>query len=426
MNSKTPIRILFCESETALSVTVNKALHTKSALRLFQVKIVPHLSEAFHELDQTHIDLILVEDATDLERLHAHAPKTAIVALLPDADHQAAPTVVEKGAQEYFFESQIQDENFPAFLFRAAERASAQKQIRENEERFRLMIENASDVILILDGQGVVSYASPSTEHILSHAPTQLTGRNALDFIHRDDRLRFLDDFEQAFKNGDRLAFVQFRFRRPDEGWVHMEGRGRIVPDRSGQRVCILNSHDVSHRVKLEEELRSLSLKDELTGLHNRRSFISFLDQHLKMQGRAKQKALFVLFIDLDEFKWINDNLGHKVGDQALIGASHVLKSTFRDADIIARLGGDEFVVFLTEGLQPVNVEALKKRLFEGLAEWNAKEQRPYQLKMSVGVVQHDPVAHKTAQDLLTHADELMYKQKKEKKLISNSARPAP
>src|SRR5262249_23987073 len=153
-----------------------------------------------------------------------------------------------------------------------------------------------------------------------------------------------------AFEQGDRLPFVQFRFRFADEKWIHMEGRGRIVPDRSGQKVCILNSHDVSHRVKLEEELRSLSLRDELTGLHNRRAFVSFLDHQMKLAGRAKKKGLYLLFIDLDEFKWINDSLGHEEGDRALVGASHILRSTFRDADIIARLGGDEFVVLLSEG----------------------------------------------------------------------------
>jgi len=288
--------------------------------------------------------------------------------------------------------------------------------MHENEERFRLMIENASDVIFILDGSGVVSYASPSTQHILSHAPAALTGRNALDFIHRDDRLKFLDDFEKAFEQGDRLASVQFRFRRPDENWVHLEGRGRIVPDRSGNRVCILNSHDVSHRIKLEEELRSLSLRDELTGLHNRRSFVSFLDQQLKIRGRSKTKGLYLLFIDLDEFKGINDTLGHEEGDRALKGATQVLKNTFRDADIIARLGGDEFVVLLAETVPGMDMDNLKKRLLAGLDDWNRKENRPYQLKMSVGIVHHDPAIHKSTQEFLTHADGLMYEQKRNKK----------
>jgi diguanylate cyclase (GGDEF)-like protein len=123
----------------------------------------------------------------------------------------------------------------------------------------------------------------------------------------------------------------------------------------------------------------------------------------------------------LDEFKWINDNLGHETGDQALKGATQVLKNTFRDADIIARLGGDEFVVLLADSVQEVNVEGLKKRLFEGLADWNKKETRPYQLKMSVGVVQHDPKQHKSTQEFLTHADNLMYEQKRNKKRVPAS-----
>lgn len=415
--------MLLFETDSALSTAANKALHSSSALRLFQTQATSDFSTALNLIGNDSVDVLLIdadlEDHPDfslLKRLHHQNPKIPCVALLRETDQSESMHILENGAGDYFLEGQISDDIFPVLLLRSFERMRSQKIIHENEERFRLMIENASDVIFILDGSGVVSYASPSTQHILRHAPGDLTGRNALDFIHRDDRMKFLGDFEKAFEQGDRLASVQFRFRRADENWVHLEGRGRIVPDRSGKRVCILNSHDVSHRIKLEEELRSLSLRDELTGLHNRRSFVSFLDQQIKLRGRSKGKNLYLLFIDLDEFKWINDNLGHKVGDQALMGASQVLKNTFRDADIIARLGGDEFVVLLAENVRDVNVNGLKDRLWSGLANWNQKEMRPYQLKMSVGVVEHDPVAHKTTQEFLAHADHLMYEQKRQKK----------
>lgn len=424
MNSKhSLIRVLLFETDSALSTAANKALHSSPALRLFQTHTTSDPTHALKILESETIDLLLIDADLDdhpdfslLKRLHAQAPKIPCVALLRESDQKESMHILENGAWDYFLEGQISDDIFPVLLLRSYERMRSQKIIHDNEERFRLMIENASDVIFILDGTGVVSYASPSTQHILSHAPDDLTGRNALDFIHRDDRMKFLDDFEKAFDQGDRLASVQFRFRRADERWVHLEGRGRIVPDRSGKRVCILNSHDISHRIKLEEELRSLSLRDELTGLHNRRSFVSFLDQQMKLRGRTKSKNLYLLFIDLDEFKGINDTLGHKVGDQALIGASHVLKNTFRDADIIARLGGDEFVVLLAENVREVNVDGLKNRLWKGLADWNQKEIRPYQLKMSVGVVEHDPTAHKNTQEFLAHADHLMYEQKRKKK----------
>lgn len=430
-SSQTLIRVLLFETDSLLSAEANRVLHGKTALKLFHVITVSSLDTAYRVIEKEKVDMILLDlNPTDdpelvpLTRLRAHTPHLPVVALLHDEDQNNVLNVLDKGAQDYFFLNQVRDENFTAFLLRTSERLSSQKALRESEERFRLMIENASDVILILDGAGVVSYASPSTEHILNHPPAQLTGRNALDFIHRDDRLKFLDDFEKAFAKGDRLSFVQFRFRSPDERWIHLEGRGRIVPDQTGRKICILNSHDVSHRVKLEEELRSLSLRDELTGLHNRRSFVNYLDQQLKVAERTKKEQVYLLFIDLDEFKWINDNLGHKEGDRALVGASQILKNTFRDADIIARLGGDEFVVFLSETNRDLNVENLKKRLYEGVDDWNNKEQKPYRLKMSVGVVQHNPSERPRTESLLAQADELMYQQKREKKRGISSASP--
>jgi diguanylate cyclase (GGDEF)-like protein/PAS domain S-box-containing protein len=271
-------------------------------------------------------------------------------------------------------------------------------------------------VIVTLDAAGVVQYAGPSTKNVLSVRANDLTGKNWLDWMHRDDRKAFHEALEKVFQTGHPLPHLQFRFHKPDGSWLYMEGEGRLVNGPSGM-ICILNCHDVSHRVKLEEELRSLALRDELTGLHNRRSFVTFFEQQLKQSDRATKKSLYLLFIDLDKFKWINDNLGHKEGDRALIGAAQVLKTTFREADVIARLERDEFVVLLTEGQDLMNVEGLKKRLQDGLDAWNGKETRAYKLLMSVGVVHHDLRKRRPAEEILLEADELMYRQKREKKM---------
>jgi diguanylate cyclase (GGDEF)-like protein len=140
------------------------------------------------------------------------------------------------------------------------------------------------------------------------------------------------------------------------------------------------------------------------------------MDQQLKVAVRAGVKNLCLLMLDLDGFKGINDTHGHKEGDRALVEAAGILKNTFREADIIARLGGDEFVVFLTDSVGTAEVEMLKKRLSDGVEAWNRAEKRRYQLAMSVGAIHHDPAVHETPEDLLRHADELMYQQKRERK----------
>jgi diguanylate cyclase (GGDEF)-like protein len=161
-----------------------------------------------------------------------------------------------------------------------------------------------------------------------------------------------------------------------------------------------------------EEALVALSLVDELTGLHNRRRFFILTEQYLKVAVRTK-KSLLLLFIDMDNLKWINDNHGHNEGDQALIELANILKKTFRESDIIARIGGDEFVV-LSESTDE-NGEIVLTRLYENIKDHNAKSSRCYTLSISVGTTQFDPKSPVSIDELLSKADALMYAEKRNK-----------
>ena len=164
---------------------------------------------------------------------------------------------------------------------------------------------------------------------------------------------------------------------------------------------------------KGEEALLALSLIDELTGLYNRRRFFVLTDQYLKLSVRTK-KRLLLLFIDMDNLKWINDHHGHNEGDQALIDLANILKKTFRESDIIARIGGDEFVV-LSESTDE-NGEIVLTRLHENIKDYNAKRSRRYTLSISVGTTQFDPKYPVSIDELLSKADALMYAQKRKKR----------
>jgi len=163
---------------------------------------------------------------------------------------------------------------------------------------------------------------------------------------------------------------------------------------------------------KGEEALLALSLIDELTGLYNRRRFFVLTEQYLKLSVRTK-KRLLLLFIDMDNLKWINDHHGHNEGDQALIELANILKKTFRESDIIARIGGDEFVV-LSESTDE-NGETVLTRLYENIKDHNAKRSRRYTLSISVGATQFDPKYPISIDELLSKADALMYAQKRKK-----------
>jgi diguanylate cyclase (GGDEF)-like protein len=164
---------------------------------------------------------------------------------------------------------------------------------------------------------------------------------------------------------------------------------------------------------KGEEGLLALSLIDELTGLYNRRRFFILTEQYLRVAVRAK-KRLSLLYIDMDDLKWINDHCGHNEGDQALITLANILKKTFRESDIVARIGGDEFVV-LSE-ITDENGEILMTRLNENIKDYNAQGSRRYILSISVGTTQFDPNYPIPIDELLSKADALMYGQKRKRR----------
>ncbi|HJU73478.1 MAG TPA: GGDEF domain-containing protein [Gemmatimonadaceae bacterium] len=165
-------------------------------------------------------------------------------------------------------------------------------------------------------------------------------------------------------------------------------------------------------REQHEFELRALSLVDDLTGLHNRRGFLTLAEQQIKLARRNKRE-LVLLFIDMDDFKLINDRFGHQEGDLALQRAARVLRSTFRDSDIIARLGGDEFVVLAAETGTSASII---QRLRQELAARNETDAQRYTISFSVGAARFDPEAPPTIEELLRTADSMLYEQKRRRR----------
>jgi diguanylate cyclase (GGDEF)-like protein/PAS domain S-box-containing protein len=171
---------------------------------------------------------------------------------------------------------------------------------------------------------------------------------------------------------------------------------------------------DISERKRMEEELRSLSLRDELTGLYNRRGFMTLADRELKMADRMK-RGIFMLYADLDGLKTINDTLGHEVGDMAIRAAATVLQETFRGSDIIGRIGGDEFVI-VPIGIAGDNLDVITARLQKIIDKQNENINRNFKLSLSVGVAYYDPENSVTIDELLIKADAMMYEQKRNKR----------
>jgi diguanylate cyclase (GGDEF)-like protein len=172
-------------------------------------------------------------------------------------------------------------------------------------------------------------------------------------------------------------------------------------------------SKNISEREQLENELRALSLTDELTGLYNRRGFCSISEQQLKIANR-ENRGLLLLIADLDNLKKINDTLGHTEGDLVLVQTATILKKNSRESDIIGRLGGDEFAILAME-TPGINTESLTIRIKENIDASNANSNKSYKLSLSVGIVHYNPEQPCSIEELLSEADKLMYGQKRQK-----------
>jgi diguanylate cyclase (GGDEF)-like protein/PAS domain S-box-containing protein len=183
-------------------------------------------------------------------------------------------------------------------------------------------------------------------------------------------------------------------------------------PDGSISKLEIL--HDITERKQMEVKLQSAAVTDDLTGLLNRRGFFTLFEQHRKMADRNK-KRMSLMYLDVDGLKAINDELGHKAGDQALLDTADILRKAFRKSDVIARIGGDEFAVLLTEPSDADIDNIIINHIKDNLRIHNEQGNRKYELILSMGVTHYDPENPCLIDELMTLADDLMYEDKKKR-----------
>jgi diguanylate cyclase (GGDEF)-like protein/PAS domain S-box-containing protein len=171
--------------------------------------------------------------------------------------------------------------------------------------------------------------------------------------------------------------------------------------------------HSNEQRQQMINKLQTLSLRDDLTGLYNRRGFFTIAGEYLQLADR-KRTQMFLLFMDLDNLKWINDTLGHHKGDVALVNVAKILTKTFRKSDVKGRMGGDEFAIFPVDSTH-VGAKSAEDRLRSNIKVFNADKSNPFTLSVSMGIASYDPEHPCSIEELLVRADKLMYEEKRSK-----------
>ncbi len=265
------------------------------------------------------------------------------------------------------------------------------------------------DGMAIIDHTGVCIYLNDAYAKIFGHAdPTRLIGASWEMFYFEEELARMKEQIMPAvWRDGSWRG--EAMGQKLNGGTFPLEISISSVD--GGGLVQVVR--DITERKNLEETLRNSSLKDDLTGLFNRRGLLKQAAPYFDFARRQKEKLL-LLFIDLDGMKKINDEFGHNEGDNALIQTAAILNHTFRSSDIIARLGGDEFTVLVTD-LNASKEDAIA-RLNENLRAYNASEARSHKLSFSIGVATLEPERMACFEELLEQADQAMYEQKRMKR----------
>jgi diguanylate cyclase (GGDEF)-like protein/PAS domain S-box-containing protein len=313
--------------------------------------------------------------------------------------------------------SLIRDENGQPIGFRGitrdmTERNRTEEELKNTVSLLEATIESTNDGILVVDGQGKITRYNQKFVELWGIPDSILKTRDdnqAISYVlsQLKDPDGFIAKVNELYAHPDDESFDTLEFK--DGRIIERYSKPQWVDGKSIGRVW--NFRDVTQRKQGEERLRTLSLVDDLTGIYNRRGFLTLAEQELKLANRLK-RGMFLLFADLDDLKDINDTYGHQEGDRALIAVGNVIKETYRDPDIIARIGGDEFVVLAIEGASESSAENLRIRLNHNLGIFNARERRRYSLILSMGVVRYDPDHPASIEDLIAEADKRMYEEK--------------
>jgi diguanylate cyclase (GGDEF)-like protein/PAS domain S-box-containing protein len=274
---------------------------------------------------------------------------------------------------------------------------------------FAALFESAPEAIALLDENDHIIRINAEFTQLFGYSSDEAVGRNINDLIVPREFVAESSSLTARVAGGENVRAESVR--RHKDGHtisVAVAATPFRVADEPSKVYAMY--HDISARKRAEEELRALLLVDELTGLPNRRAFITLSEQALKLATRMYRDVLMI-FIDLDHLKSINDTWGHLAGDRALIDTARVLRESCREADIVARLGGDEFVALLTVDSDQT-AELICSRIKSRVDKHNRETQRGYSLSLSVGAIR-SRAEGAVLSELIAEADLALYEQKR-------------
>ncbi len=282
--------------------------------------------------------------------------------------------------------------------------------IAQSEKRFASLVQNASDIVTVIELDTTIRYASPASIRVLGYAPEELEGTRFAELVSPEDKTRVLSFLSSVGEDGH-TGLIEFRALHKEGHWVFVETLRTALQQDPNVRGIVLNTRDITERKQFEEQLSHQAFHDSVTNLANRALFRDRVTHALERQQRD-HKPVAVLFMDLDDFKTINDSLGHAAGDELLSQVGDRVRSALRAADTAARLGGDEFAILLEDGGEGIQAVDVADRLMQSLEAPFPLEGEEVFMRASIGIAVADDVREEgddPVEEILRNADVAMY-----------------
>lgn len=293
-------------------------------------------------------------------------------------------------------------------------RHQAESDLADKEARYRELFDYSQGLICIHDPNGIITTVNRAALSMLEYTEEELVGKNLRELVRDEHHPHFDAYLRQVTNEGLASGLLELQSKTGKSIILRFNN---ILAVEDGKEPYVLgHAQNVTELVEVQQQLKNLSLTDELTGLYNRRGFLALAEQQLKLESHnGTARGLSLLFADMDGLKAINDTYGHEAGSEAIATLAILLKSSVRDADVAARWGGDEFVV-LTIGAKGESPQMMVDRINERLDQYNSESGLPYRIACSIGVSQVDLDNDKTFEEMITAADEAMYAEKSRRK----------
>jgi diguanylate cyclase (GGDEF)-like protein/PAS domain S-box-containing protein len=437
-----PVRCDLQSCLSAIEQSLADLLETRGAHCVAETNCPPEAQPLVHTVNR------LVRDLGEISQFVLPLSRGELSAPLPSPDNRMAAPLMEMHERLSQLTRQTQEiahgdysqridfmgefsEAFNSMVVLLAEREQTLKDEIALRRQVEADLQNERDLLVSgpvitfrwgIDDDGSVEYVSPNISEFGYDAEEFLSGRRTYSsLVDPADYAWIVEDGNDKSRTG--LDGWTQEYRITDaEGELHwirdfthaVRGEGGEVTAYEGYIIDVTAQKEAEAALRQrEEQLRMLSLADDLTGLYNRRGLFA-LGEHAMRSARRRDSGLGVIYVDVDDLKTINDRFGHAQGDDALRAVADILRAGIRDSDVVARIGGDEFVILAEDG--PEVTGEIMERLARRTAAFNRKTGRPFRLELSIGAVDWEIDERVTLQELIERADQRMYDVKRAKR----------